>query len=140
MDARVRRAVAAAEPGKINVKLWALVIATIEANGKKYDQDKIGDEKPLCKSPACQAGWCQYLVDGFIAGDTLGRAQDLLRLEDRIPFGIFFGGQYDAVKNCLVDVTAKTIRAEVNRYLGNRGYSRLGKVRPVQLAARRGNR
>lgn len=136
MDARVKRAIESAEPGKVNTKLWALVIATIEANETKYDQTAFGDKKPSCKSPCCQAGWAAFLVDGKVnQGDVQYRAMDVLGLsaaQARECFHAGFGGIFTPT---VVWATAQTIRASVNEWLETQGYRPLSKVKAVQLAA-----
>lgn len=138
MDARVKRAIESATPDKINTKLWALVIATIEANGKKYDQTGFGDRKPMCKSPCCQAGWAAFLADGSINHLTVqDRAKELLGLSDKQSWQCFdacFGADFK--QDITAWATAKTIRASVNEWLKTQGYKPLSKVKPVQLAER----
>lgn len=135
MDARVKRAIESHVPGKINTKLWALVIATIEANERKYDQSNFGWGKPLCKTPACQAGWCEFLVDGEITISAYSRAKALLGLHNAWPFSGSFGERYSKDDSYLGPATAETIRASVNEWLKTQGHEPLRKVKPVQLAA-----
>lgn len=132
MDVRVKRAIQSAEPGKINTKLWALVIATIEANPQTYDQVSLGTD-PTCGSPCCQLGLAAFLLYGDDARTRLNQTDEILFAGHKGPVYWNFGATRESGRT--IPATAKTIRASVNEWLKTQGYKPLSKVKAVQLAA-----